>query len=330
MKAAFNGLIYDAANGVTPSTSGAFALNTTAKGAFSGSLQWGGTRYSVHGGLGTSGFFQSSISRRRLNPITVQLQIEGANTIGGSISDGTATAQLTGDRAMFDGRNSLAPQQGQYTLIIPGSDDVQHAPGGDSFGAVTVDKSGRVRLSLALADGTKASQSAMVSTNGQWPLYISLYSAQGLVLSWINFANAPGSDLGGDLSWIKPSSAKSKYYSDGFANESTLVSGSSYTRPGRGSTVLSLPNGMIAFNDLPQTITNKFALGANNRVTNLSSNKMTLSFSPSTGLFNGRVTTPTNSQAITFTGAVLQKYNLGAGYFLGHGQSGEVLLFPSP
>jgi hypothetical protein len=87
---------------------------------------------------------------------------------------------------------------------------------------------------------------------------------------------------------------------------------------------------MIAFNAPSQSITNRFGLAGNNQVTNLSSNKLILSFSSSTGLFNGRVVNPANSQAITFTGVVLQNYNLGAGYFLDHGLSGEVLLFPSP
>jgi len=42
------------------------------------------------------------------------------------------------------------------------------------------------------------------------------------------------------------------------------------------------------------------------------------------GLFRGEVTDPVTSEKISFGGVVLLDVNVGAGYFLGANQSGEV------
>ena len=62
-------------------------------------------------------------------------------------------------------------------------------------------------------------------------------------------------------------------------------------------------------------------------MTNLSSNKLSLTFSASTGLFSGKVMDPDSSTLIPFKGAVLQKENAAFGWFTGqYSQSGEVTL----
>ena len=62
-------------------------------------------------------------------------------------------------------------------------------------------------------------------------------------------------------------------------------------------------------------------------LTNLSDNKLSLTFSPSTGLFSGKVMDPNSSMLIPFKGAVLQKENSAFGWFPGqNGRSGEVIL----
>ena len=59
-----------------------------------------------------------------------------------------------------------------------------------------------------------------------------------------------------------------------------------------------------------------------------STNKTSLTFTLPTGLFKGSVTNA-NPKTISFNGVVLQKQNLGCGYFLGTNQSGRVQLRPS-
>jgi hypothetical protein len=79
---------------------------------------------------------------------------------------------------------------------------------------------------------------------------------------------------------------------------------------------------------LPQGFTDYFTLGKNSKVTD--TNKMSLTISTASGLFTGSVVNPATKKAISIYGAVLQKQNIGAGYFLGTNESGEVFLGPVP
>ena len=57
---------------------------------------------------------------------------------------------------------------------------------------------------------------------------------------------------------------------------------------------------------------------------------MSLTISTSTGRFTGSVVNPATKKQIPIYGAVLQKQSIGAGYFLGTNESGEVFLGPIP
>jgi len=94
--------------------------------------------------------------------------------------------------------------------------------------------------------------------------------------------------------------------------------------------VLNFTNGQVVFEggNLSQTITNEILLAGNNRVTNQSNNKLTLTITTSSGLFRGSVVEPVTSKSIAFNGAVLQKQNIGNGVFLGTNQTGRVLVGP--
>jgi hypothetical protein len=226
---------------------------------------------------------------------------------------------------VFDGRSNIAPQVGQYTMVIPD----QSTPDGNSYGTVTVDKAGRVRFSGSLADATRISQSASVSKNGQWPLFIPLYQGQGLIFSWVTFADSGTTDFSGDVSWIRPSLPRAKLYPEGFTAQAA-ISGSRYFRPARGESILNLAEATLALDggNLDQPISDPVALDSNNRVTNLGTDKLSLSFSTSSGLFSGRVVDPNTSKSISFHGVVLQKQNIASGYFTGIDQSGQVVLSP--
>jgi hypothetical protein len=192
-----------------------------------------------------------------------------------------------------------------------------------------VDTSGKIKLAGSLADGTKLTQSAVVSKNGDWPFFISLYGGQGSILGWLTFLTTQANDLNGDVVWIKPSVATAKFYPAGF-DFATSASGFRYHPPAAGGALLSFANGTLVLTggDLPQAITNQIIIGANNRVTNLSSNRLTLTFKTSTGSFTGRVVKPGSAQSLSFNGLALPDMEIGLGYFLGTAQSGQVLLGP--
>jgi hypothetical protein len=244
------------------------------------------------------------------------------------VSNGTFTANLVSDRAVFDGKLHLAPQAGRYTLIIPSaSDNSASTPDGNSFGTVTVDKAGRIRLAASLADATKLSQAVTLSKNGDWPLYVPLYGGNGSMMSWLAFNNTASSDIDGDVVWIKPNVPSAKLYPLGFKVTSPARGSRFQGAPAPGN-LLTFTNGELALvgGDLAGSITNQITLGARNRVTNLSANKLTLTFSPSKGSFTGRVINPASGKPVSFSGVVLQKENAGFGWFLGLSHSGLVSL----
>ena len=327
VKGTYNGLFYEA-GGVLHQSSGCFTLATTVKGTFSGSLIAGGTRYSLSGQLDANGDAQVTLARGNLSSLTVVLHLDltqGTDQITGTVSDGTWTAALSGDRAVYDGKTSIAPLAGnKYTLILPGSNDSTTEPGGDGYGTLTVDGTGKIHLAGSLSDGTKISQVGALSKYGEWPFYVPLYSGQGSVLSWIAFVGTATNDLSGDLTWTKPGMV-AKYYPGGFRVE-TAAWGSLYTPPATGQRVLNFTEADVVLSggNLAQGITNPIALGPANKVT--STNKTSLTFTLPTGLFKGSVLNPVTLKPIPFYGVALQKTNIGCGYFLGTSQSGRVQL----
>jgi hypothetical protein len=177
-----------------------------------------------------------------------------------------------------------------------------------------------------MADGTKFTQSTKVSVDGNWPLYGAAYGGTGSIYGWLRF-NSDDSDLKGDVTWIKPEIPWSWYYPRGFAI--TVESfGSRYTRPPYGTRILDLEYATVEFNaaNFGPGITNEVTINNYNRVFNTSANPLTMSFSPSNGIFSGRVFDPIMFNWIRFRGVVIQKYAAGGGFFPDYDQSGEVWL----
>jgi hypothetical protein len=140
--------------------------------------------------------------------------------------------------------------------------------------------------------------------------------------------NSATGSISGNLTWFKPEVPIAKYYPAGFRVSSDAI-GSSYVRPPEGVAIVELggnPAVTFAGGDLTNSIVNSIELDAQNRVTNLATNAMNLSFSVTNGVFRGNVTDPNSGQLFPVRGVVLQNENSGAGYFLGPTQSGEVRL----
>src|SRR5207249_9645023 len=109
----------------------------------------------------------------------------------------------------------------------------------------------------------------------------------------------------------------------GFTNQSEMV-GSAYIPPnGATNHVLNLANTEVAFSggNLSADFTNAVTLGLYSRVSNLSSNRLTMSFSLSTDMFTGSAINPATDRWLPYSGAVLQKLNAGYGFLLGTNQS---------
>jgi len=266
---------------------------------------------------------------------TLQIQLRlGAGTQSdqafGTLSDGLGAAYLSGDLAVFNARTNPAPYAGNYTLFFPGQQGDPSLPAGNGFGTARVTSGGLVLFSGELADGTRVSQSATVSGQGLWPLYVPLYGSKGLLVSWLDFTNETSDDLTGLTSWIKPASVNTKYYAAGFTNQLQAL-GSTFVKPAVGGDILDLHQTSIAFTggDLADAFANQISLGLSSRVSDLSSNRLSLSFSLSTGTFTGTVADPGTGKPLRFNGAVFQKANAGYGLSLGTNQSSSVELAPA-
>lgn len=309
-------------------TAGAFSVSVTARGAYSGKVRIGARSLSFSGLLDPQGRGSNVLRLSPSKTLSLELRVGSTDPEGrifGTLTDGSWQAALSGYRAVF-GRGNPTPDAGNYTLIIPGTDDGPALPAGNGFGTLKVESSGRVSLTGTLADSTKFSQSGSLSRDGFWPLYVSLYSGNGSLVSWLAFANQPDSDLAGALTWIKRSSPKSKYYPSGFTNDYSVI-GSAYVPK---DPLLDLVTGSLTFSggDLSSEIIKGITIGPLSKVTT-SDNQLSFSFSRPTGSFSGTVSPPAaTGKRLPFSGVVLQKLNAGYGMLLGTDQSGRVSLTP--
>jgi uncharacterized repeat protein (TIGR01451 family) len=324
----YYGLFYPTA-GATAGQSGAITLTTTAKRNFTAKLQMAGASYSLSGQLDPTGTWsRNGIPRPKQSSLNVLLAMRGTDCLLGSIGTTNWTAAITAERAVYDGKKSLAPQTGQYTLVIAGTNGSTLLPAGYGYGTLTVSAAGKTVLAASLADGTKVSQSAIVGASGQCPLYVPLYQGNGAVLSWLAFDGAQG--LGGGLAWSKPNLPTSRYYPAAFSWLTSLY-GARYQPPGKGTNAFGLTSSSLTLTleggNLSRTVTSQFTLGANDQATDANGKKVNVTFTPATGLFTGSLPNPdAPSRTIPFNGVVLQNQTNGWGYFLGTNQSGQVYL----
>jgi len=235
-------------------------------------------------------------------------------------------AQLICQRAAYDGKSTVAPQAGRFTVVIPGQVGSTTSPAGSGYGTVVISKAGKVKLAGALADGTKLSQGSALSSAGSWPLYVPLYSGQGSVMSWSCCSAQGKGSVAGAMTWLKQPNSKSNFYPGGFTNHTEIV-GSRY-QAASGNSPLTFTSGdlVLAGGNLGQLVVNHVSLDSKGGVKNESDTKLTLTINASQGTFRGKVTPPGATKPVSFGGVILQSSDSGSGYFLGTSQSSFVQL----
>ena len=94
------------------------------------------------------------------------------------------------------------------------------------------------------------------------------------------------------------------FYPGGFTND-TALAGSSYIVPAATDRILSLSNGALVLSggNLAESLTNSFILAAGGRITNTGPHKLTLKFTPATGLFSGTLVPTNTTTTLKFNGA---------------------------
>ncbi len=315
----YNGLFSDT-NGAAPASSGSFSAKVTRGGAYTATLTLGARSYRASGAFNAqTRSATASLSRGALLPplaLALRLDFGGGGQMLGTVSSGNQWS------AALQAYRPVPAQAGSYTAHIPHSGvSLGAAPAGDGYGILKVDAAGNVRFSGALADGSKVSQNATLSKDGYWGLYASLYGGSGCIVSWVQFnAASPG----GELVWLKPPVPGAKSYPAGFTN---VVSAAlwPYTP---ASSMAGFSGGALLCTGggLANPLTNTFSFDAHGRVVRPAGSKLSLSFTPSSGLFSGSTRSPGLTQTLAFQGVLCQPGTNGYGYFLGPQQSGQVYL----
>jgi hypothetical protein len=197
--------------------SGPVSINTTKKGKYSGKASLGGKNVSFKGAFDGNGASTTSAKSKSAGNLTITLQVntDDNSSITGTVGGDGWVADLQANRNVFNKKSNPAPFAGSYNITFPGPGDGDPShPQNDGTGTVTVNSAGQVKFKGVLGDGTKVSQSANISLEGDWPFYISLYKQGGQIMGWLNF---DGSDnVGGQTSWIKLQNPHNKSFPDGF------------------------------------------------------------------------------------------------------------------
>lgn len=325
----YNGLFYEE-TGIRQNSAGSFKMSVSARGAYSGRLQIGPSRYSFSGRLDSLLQITKIIHRPDPGAPVLELSLGPGPETGelvGQVTDRVWVSSLLAFRAVFKAQSHPAPYAGSYTLIVPGQDDNPAFPAGHGFGGVRVDRGGVVYFAGILADGNRMTESTLVSGNGLWPFYIPLHSGKQSVMGWMAFTNQADSDLSGTLTWIKQADARERFYSGGFTNQCQAV-GSEYIPPVRANPPLNFTGGSVVFSggNLVSAFSKPVAFG--NHGGRMSGDGIVVQFSSPAGTFKGQVTDPITDRPLTFRGAVLQKQNTGYGFLLLGNQSSRVSILP--
>jgi lysyl endopeptidase len=326
-KGTYNGLF--AADSTAIESAGFCTLTLSSKGTYTGSIQLAGKRYSFKGKFGGTDS-DTNIPRAGNSALTAHFTLDtsgDSDHLTGTISDGNWTASLDARRPIFSAQNP-APFAGTYTVIIPGVSGSQTAPQGYGYGTLKVDLTGKAKFVGSLADGTAVTESASISQDGDWPLFGSLYKGQGILWSpMIIDTSRASDDIHGPVSWLK-AAQNGKFYPDGFDVEVTGI-GSLYQKPSAGTPIIDLSSATVSFagGDLNNPFANSVTIDTNSKVANQSGNKLTMTFTTTTGLFKGTAKSP-DSENVSYRGTAFQKVNRAYGYFLGKDQSGTVVVGP--
>ena len=335
-------------------TTGYLQFATTANGAFTAKLTMGGETFSRTGRFAQDGTARVRFLRTNHRPpLTLMLQQYATRLIdqiagqltdgtvsGGTVTGSTFIADVLADRSVWRIPSRQPAERGNYTVVLPSAVDAatDKSPLGDGIGLVTVSRSGAITAALTLAHGRKVAQGTFMSKDKRWPFFASLYGNRGVIAGELDFADNPDvSDFAGSVDWFRPGIPGAASFSNGFTTNLFAI-GSRYRIPGNRERVLALADGAgnASFdatdgglaNPLMKTLT----IGRNNsvRVVDGGIDQLSLTLFPDSGLFSGTFIQPGRVRATAFQGVILQKQNLGTGFFSGDPLGGAVSIEPKP
>ena len=331
LKGTYNGLFaptHSEAIGAT--NAGYVKLTLTDMGAYSGSVLLEGATLPLGGSFDLHRMSQTTLARTGKTPLALSLQLgtsKGTRAITGMVAGGAQwQSELLTYRADSAASNTYA---GAFTLLVAGCDDyglcfsdTTNAPWGDSPAWVKVSALGAIQMAGTLADGQFLGQSTAVSEQGDWPLFVSLYGGRGFLMGWLNLDPSMPSD---SLRWLMPAALAGSGYPEGIS-QLRIPFLNPYVAPAPGHSPMNWTNGYVVMSggDVAGMLTNQVVL-ANNKLTSLpggSIRNLTLTVTPSNGLFKGTFVHPATRKVTPINGVLQQGVEgpwppAGGGWFLG-------------
>jgi len=311
---AYSGLFYET-NGVNPASSGFISAKVTGRGSISAKLQIGSKTYSFATVFNSSGNCTAFATGKGLTPLTVSLHIVNNDQLAGQVSGKGWTAQLLAV-------TKASTVSSKNSLVLTTDAEKSTTVSGDSFGTMSLSKAGDIQWSGVLPDGVKVSQKSVLSKDGIWPMYSSLYGGTGALIGWLQRTNG-NSELGGSAVWVVPANRNS-LYPNGLTNKLN-ASGSSVINPPAVSHSTIILSGSHLSSPLTNSVTISGKIGQS------VDKSLTLSVDVKNGLFSGSVVDANSHQTFSFQGALLEKSGIGGGFFLNAAkdQGGKVYLTPA-
>ena len=350
----YDGLLREASDGTT--LVGAIEKLTVSRpkpgaagGSLSGRLRWQGRNVTLRGAFDADGRMAINLPQRSGGVIVGELRLQqttaGHGRIEGSLSWNGLNAQATLTHSPYHARLNPAPASlvGRYNVLIPSQIDwPTQAPTGDGWAALTVSTAGLVKVTGRLGDGTPLTETAYVSTEGEFSLFAELYRStpqRGQIGGrWVVREVAGVSDMDGQLQWRKWADSRERIHATGFAVSGPGIA-SRLLVPAKGTRLLSAlqdtePNASLSLSG--PGLANLDA-GEIERALGWLGNDALRHFGPetisgkavrTTGLVSGSYRHPSNGLRFSFTGVAFQKQNLAAGHFVAGGASGSMRLLP--
>lgn len=303
---------------------------------FTGKLTLGTVNYPFSGEFSSSHEAEVAIPRPGNSELRLHLQLltlADTPRFTGTLSADTWTSQAEGDRLYFSPKKPTS-LVGRYTLSLYNSNSLQSVPNGSGYATLMVRKDGKVAIRGQAGDGTAFSETCGLSRHGRWPLYASLKGGNGTLVGWLHIGTQQAGTIHGpDLYWARESMAQPPY-PDQFGIPLTGI-GSLYTVPTTNA-VIGFTNGVASFfaGDLfsDETViwqSAKMLLRPPVTFRALETEgKVQLKVSKKTGMLSGSFVNLVTGQRAPVRGVLLQKQNMGQGYFLSSGRSGAFTLSP--
>jgi hypothetical protein len=332
----YSGLFWDT-NNLSNETAGYFAATVAGNGLITGLVKSAGVSTPFATNLYADGSATLRLKRPNLSSLVLTLQVDlsGLKILTGTVSDtnNTFNAPFTAYRAGFSASHRAANYDGYYTWAMPGAPG--NAPAGYSYGTATVSAAGGVHLSIFLSDGATAIAAGSLSTNGQMPLYASLYGGKGSLLSWLSFTNSSNSLSTNGAFWFKDMVIRGSY-ANGFTLTNLFLWLGAYTAEGNGANALNSASVSVQLSDadLTNSIAEPIALNPNGIGGSFTNIVVTISDSAgvftglNAGMFTGLFKEPVSGKTIRFNGAVLHPLPAGYGFFTSGDLSGAVFIQP--